>query len=68
MPLVDPTPTPPALQNEVLQSLSVHRRLSTTQVHFLHAPNASRRWVQKVLAGLERDGLVAFHEGAPRLP
>ena len=59
MSLVEPTPTPPALHNEVLQSLYVHRLLSTTQVHLLHAPNATRRWVQKVLAGLERDGYAA---------
>lgn len=59
-PLADPSAMPlPPLRNEVLQSLYVHRLLSTTQVHALHAPHSSRRWIQGVLAGLERHGYAA---------
>jgi hypothetical protein len=57
---VDPPPMPVApVRNEVLQSLYVHRLLSTTQVHTLHAPHASRRWVQGLLAALESQGYAA---------
>jgi hypothetical protein len=56
MPVVDPPAMPVApVRHEVLQSVYVHRLLSTTQVHALHAPHTSRRWIQGVLAGLERD-------------
>jgi len=34
----------------VLESLSQHRLLSTSQVHELHMPRASRRWAQDQLA------------------
>lgn len=60
MSIVDPAPTSGApLRDEVLQSLYVHRLLSTTQVHALHTPNATRRWAQCLLAELERKGYAA---------
>ncbi len=43
----------------VLESLSQHRLLSTSQVHELHMPVASRRWAQYQLARLRESGLAA---------
>jgi hypothetical protein len=43
---------------EVLESLNHHRMLSTRQIHFLHTPDASRRWTRAVLSRLRRVGLV----------
>jgi hypothetical protein len=44
---------------EVLESIHQHRLLSTGQLHELHSPQATRRWIQLVAADLERHGLVA---------
>jgi hypothetical protein len=44
---------------EILESLYQHRLLSTRQVHELHAPGASRRWVHEQLARLREAGLAA---------
>lgn len=48
---------------EILESLSQHRLLSTSQIHTLHAPHASRRFVQRVLDRLHDAGLVAVARG-----
>jgi DNA-binding transcriptional ArsR family regulator len=48
---------------EVLESLNQHRLLSTVQVHTLHAPLASRRYVQRLLGRLRDAGLVAVARG-----
>lgn len=48
----------PAVGVAVLQSLYQHRLLSTAQVRAMHAPGATARYVQAVLAGLARRGLV----------
>lgn len=48
-----------------LESLNQHRLLSTSQVHALHAPQASPRWIQYVLARLQQTGLAAAAR-APR--
>jgi hypothetical protein len=48
------------LHVEVLESLNQHRLLTTVQVHVLHAPNATRRFVQQFLLDrLHTTGLVA---------
>jgi len=43
---------------EVLASVAQHRLLSTGQVHTLHLAAHGRRWAQRVLARLERAGLI----------
>jgi Replication-relaxation len=43
----------------VLESLNQHRLLSTRQLHTLHTPDASPRWMQHVLARLRMVGLAA---------
>lgn len=48
----------PGLASEVLESVHQHRLLSTAQVHAIHTPSSSRRWTQRLLAGLARHGLV----------
>jgi len=56
------TAAPPRLGQlhvEVLESLNQHRLLSTVQIHFLHAPDAGRRFLQRVLARLADLGLIA---------
>lgn len=54
---------------EVLESLHQHRLLSTTQVHALHTPGASRRWTQWLLSELAAHGLARFvrSDGATKL-
>jgi Replication-relaxation len=58
----------PESTGDVLASIGEHRVLSTAQVHAIHFPENERRWTQKVLANLERAGLVAYVENrrAPR--
>ena len=54
---------------EVLESLYQHRLLSTAQLREIHAPQASARWMQRVLIELEAEGLAHFAHvgrGAPR--
>lgn len=51
------------LHVEVLESLNVHRLLTTTQIHKLHAPGSSRRYVQRALDRLLASGLAAFARG-----
>lgn len=52
------------LHVEVLESLNQHRLLTTVQIHLLHAPNATRRFVQqRVLDRLHQTGLVAVARG-----
>jgi hypothetical protein len=57
-----PGPAPPRLGQlhvEVLESLNQHRLLSTVQIHFLHAPETTPRFVQQfVLGRLRSIGLV----------
>jgi Replication-relaxation len=48
----------PAVAVAVLQSLYQHRLLSSGQVRAIHAPDATPRHVQALLAGLERWGLA----------
>ena len=48
----------PAIAVAVLQSLYQHRLLSTEQLRAIHAPDATPRHVQALLAGLERCGLT----------
>jgi hypothetical protein len=52
---------------EVLASVSQHRVLSTPQVRAIHLPQSGLRWAQRILARLERAGLVA-HVDAPAGP
>jgi hypothetical protein len=47
----------------VLHSLYQHRLLSTRQVRAIHAPDATPRHVQALLAGLERRGLARHARG-----
>lgn len=49
-----------SVAGEVLESLYQHRLLSTAQLHEMHTPHASRRWTQRVMAELARQGLVTF--------
>ena len=54
----------------VLESLYQHRVLSTRQLRAMHAPTASRRWMQRVMAALAHARLADFvrvGRGAPRL-
>lgn len=44
---------------EILESIHQHRLLSTGQLHELHSPQATRRWIQLVAAELQRHELVA---------
>jgi hypothetical protein len=44
---------------EILESIHQHRLLSTGQLHELHSPQATRRWIQLVVADLQRHSLVA---------
>ncbi len=48
---------------EVLESLNLHRLLSTVQVHTLHAPLTSRRYVQQLLGRLRDSGLATAVRG-----
>ena len=48
---------------ELLESLHQHRLLTTVQVHALHPPRASRRYVQRLLDRLRDQGLVAAARG-----
>jgi hypothetical protein len=50
---------------EVLQSLYVHRLLSTAQIREIHFADASTRWTQAVMAGLRTQGLVASVRARP---
>ncbi len=47
------------LDRQILAGLYQHRLLSTAQIHCLHNPDASRRWVQLRLARLEQRGYLA---------
>lgn len=47
-----------AVAGEVLECLYQHPLLSTGQLQLLHAPGASRRWMQRVMSELASDGLV----------
>ncbi len=59
----------PAVAVEVLESLHQHRLLSTSQIHALHTPGASRRWTQSLLGALQAHGLARFvrSDGASKL-
>jgi Replication-relaxation len=50
----------PAVAGAMLESLHAHRLLTARQLRELHAPDASLRWTQRVLAQLVTAGLVAF--------
>ncbi len=43
---------------EILESINQHRVLLTRQVHALHTPTTSRRWVERRLARLRSAGLA----------
>ena len=45
---------------EILGSLAQHRVLSTPQVRAIHLPDHSPRTAQRMMARLERRGLVTF--------
>jgi len=51
---------------EILASLAQHRVLGTRQVRAVHFPSADRRWAQRLLARLQRAGLVDYVESARR--
>ena len=53
----------PAVAVQVLDSLYQHRLLTARQVRVLHAPTASLRWTQSILAELGRRGLAEHAEG-----
>lgn len=53
------------LDLEALDSLYLHRLLTTSQVHDLHAPGRPRRSVQRRLRHLERTGYLARMRGRP---
>jgi hypothetical protein len=53
----------PAIAVAVLQSLYQHRLLSTAQVRAIHAPDATLRHAQALLADLERRGLARHARG-----
>jgi hypothetical protein len=53
----------PAVAVAVLQSLYQHRLLSTAQVRAIHAPDATPRHAQALLADLERRGLARHARG-----
>lgn len=55
------------LERQILAGLYQHRLLSTAQIHCLHRPDVSRRWIQRRLASLEQRGYVARVAG-PTLP
>lgn len=48
---------------EVLASLAQHRVLTAAQVRAMHLPANRLRWAQRLLAGLEREGLAARAPG-----
>lgn len=48
----------PEVAVDVLASIAEHRLLSTTQVRTIHLPESGERWAQRILARLERAGLV----------
>jgi len=50
---------------EVTASLAQHRVLSTAQVRAIHLPGRGERWVQRLLARLDRAGLAGYVQ-APR--
>jgi hypothetical protein len=52
---------------EVLASIAEHRVLSTPQLRAINLPQSGLRWAQRILARLERAGLVA-HVDAPAGP
>jgi hypothetical protein len=49
---------------DVLESVHQHRLLSTDQLHELHSPQTTLRWIQRVVVRLQRHGLI----GAVRRP
>jgi hypothetical protein len=55
-----PTARLRSVGREVLESLYQHRLLSTAQLHAMHTPHASRRWMQRVMVELAGQRLVAF--------
>jgi Replication-relaxation len=57
----------PEMAVDVLASIAQHRLLSTAQVRAIHLPGSGSRWAQRVLARLERAGLVA-HVQTPAGP
>jgi Replication-relaxation len=49
---------------DILESIHQHRLLSTDQLHELHSPQATLRWIQRIVVRLQRHGLI----GAVRRP
>jgi len=50
----------PAKAIEILDSLAVHRVLSTPQVHAIHSRGTELRWAQKLLERLREAGLAGY--------
>lgn len=50
----------PQIATEVLASVCQHRLLTTAQVRAIHLPGRGLRWTQRVLAHLERAGLIDY--------
>jgi hypothetical protein len=57
----------PEVAVEVLASVAQHRMLSTAQFRAIHLPESGPRWAQRILARLERAGLLA-HVQTPAGP
>ncbi len=57
----------PAQAVEIVASVAQHRALSTRQVREIHLPNVGKRWSQRVMARIERAGLLA-HARTPTAP
>lgn len=53
----------PAVAVAVLESLYQHRLLTALQARALHAPTASLRWTQSILAELRKRGLAEHADG-----
>jgi hypothetical protein len=50
----------PAVAGAMLESLHAHRLLTARQLHELHAPHATLRWIQRALALLADADLVSW--------
>jgi hypothetical protein len=57
----------PANAVEIVASVAQHRALSTRQVREIHMPDVGKRWSQRVMARIERAGLLA-HARTPTAP
>jgi Replication-relaxation len=65
--IAEPEAGLPQVAVELLASVAQHRVLSTAQVRAIHLPESGTRWAQRILARLERAGLVG-HVQTPAGP